>query len=78
MTNIHSNKISQGIVQYLCDSAKYTHQQIAILSNLPVEVIDLLYYHESPPTPSDTHHKLLKLYAVAIELEENSIKDILV
>ncbi|MCC5791763.1 MAG: hypothetical protein JJT82_04035 [Legionellaceae bacterium] len=76
MTNIHSNKISQGIVQYLCDFAKYTHQQIAVLSNLPIEVVDLIYYHESPPTLIDAHLKLLKLYAVAIELEKSSLKSI--
>lgn len=73
MTNIHSNKISQNIIQYLCHFAGYTHQQVSILSNIPIENILSIYNCKSPTSQIDTHLKLLKLYAVAVELEEGAI-----
>lgn len=76
MTNVYSNKISQAIIQYLCHSAGYTHTQVAILSNLPIETILAIYNYKSPMTPTETHIKLLKLYSIAVELEERYLKNI--
>ncbi len=76
MKNIYSNKISQAIIQYLCHSAYYTQQQVATLSNLSIDTILSIYNYKNPTIPIETHLKLLKLYAVAIELEENSQKSI--
>lgn len=76
MTNAYAKKISQAIIEYLCHSAGYSHPEVAILTNLPVETILAIYNRKISSIPLNFHIKLLKLYGIAMNLEENSLKNI--
>ena len=68
MTNVYAKKISQAIIEYLIHSAGYSHHEVAILTNLPVETIIAIYNRKISSIPLNFHLKLLKLYGIAVNL----------
>lgn len=70
MLNSQRVSIYKGIIQYLLDITNYPLQQIANLSNSPIQQLKAIYCQNQLPIDSNVELNLLSLFATLVDMEQ--------